>query len=245
MPQVGRGIPRLEAHAKVTGRAEYMHGLRIAGMLHGKIFRSTVPHGRIKRIDTRAAQQLPGVHRVITGEDIRALIPEPYYGPAFHDQPILALDKVRYVGEPVAVVLASDPHVAERGAELIEADYDELPAVYDEIAALSAGRHRPRRAQARRHVPGPQAPGRPHQHQCGARLPFAPRRARDRDGVGRSRARAHVQDPAGRAPAARAVRLGRRAERRRHRHPYRRRRCRRSCASRSRACSAGRRRACA
>src|SRR6266850_1527165 len=138
MPQVGRSIPRLEARAKVTGRAEYMHGLRLPGMLHGKIVRSTVPHGRIARIDTSAARALAGVHRVVTGEDIRALIPEPYYGPAFHDQPILALDKVRYVGEPVAVVLASDPHVAERAAQLIEADYDELPAVYDEIEALTS-----------------------------------------------------------------------------------------------------------
>jgi CO/xanthine dehydrogenase Mo-binding subunit len=137
MPQVGRSIPRLEARAKVTGRAEYMHGLRLPGMLHGKIVRSTVPHGRITRIETSAARALAGVHRVVTGEDIRALIPEPYYGPAFHDQPILALDKVRYVGEPVAVVLASDPHVAERAAQLIEAEYDELPAVYDEIEALS------------------------------------------------------------------------------------------------------------
>ena len=52
---------------------------------------------------------MPGVHRVVTGEDVRGIIPEPYYGPAFHDQPILALDKVRYVGEPVAVALAADP----------------------------------------------------------------------------------------------------------------------------------------
>src|SRR6266851_1804150 len=138
MAQIGRGIPRLEAHAKVTGRAEYMHHLRVPGMLHGKIFRSTVPHGRIRSIDTRAARELAGVHRVVTGEDIRSLIPEPYYGPAFHDQPILALDKVRYVGEPVAVVLAADPHVAERGVELIDAQYDELAAVYDEIEALSS-----------------------------------------------------------------------------------------------------------
>jgi CO/xanthine dehydrogenase Mo-binding subunit len=138
MPQVGRSIPRLEARAKVTGRAEYMHGLRLPGMLYGKIVRATVPHGRIARIETSAARALAGVHRVVTGEDIRALIPEPYYGPAFHDQPILALDKVRYVGEPVAVVLAADPHVAERAAQLIEADYDELPAVYDEIEALSS-----------------------------------------------------------------------------------------------------------
>ncbi len=76
-----------------------------------------------------------GVVRVVTGEDIRALIPSPYYGPAFHDQPILALDKVRYVGEPVAAVLAADPHVAEQAAQAIVAEYEELPAVYDEVEA--------------------------------------------------------------------------------------------------------------
>ena len=77
------------------------------------------------------------MHRVITGEDIRAIIPEPYYGPAFHDQPILALDKVRYVGEPVAVVLATDPHVAEQAVQLITAEYEELPAVFDEVEAMN------------------------------------------------------------------------------------------------------------
>ena len=79
---------------------------------------------------------MPGVHAVITGDDILRLIPDPYYGPAFHDQPILALDKVRHVGEPVAVVLAADPHIAEQALSLIEAEYDELPAVYDEVEAL-------------------------------------------------------------------------------------------------------------
>ena len=78
------------------------------------------------------------MHRVVTGEDVRALIAEPYYGPAFHDQPVLALDKVRYVGEPVAVVLAADPHVAEEAAHLIEAEYEELPAVYDEVEAMTS-----------------------------------------------------------------------------------------------------------
>src|ERR1700722_2407613 len=136
MKQVGRDIPRLEVRAKVTGRTEYVHNLRLPGMLYGKIARSTVPHGRIRTIDTSAAKAVAGVHRVITGEDIRKLIPEPYYGPAFHDQPILALDKVHHVGEPVAAVLASDPHVAERAAQLIEVEYDELPAVYDEVAAM-------------------------------------------------------------------------------------------------------------
>jgi CO/xanthine dehydrogenase Mo-binding subunit len=137
-PQVGRSVPRLESWLKVTGRAEYVHNLRLPGMLYGKIFRSTVAHGRIKRIDTAAAQQLAGVYRVITSKEIGEVVPEPYYGPAFHDQPILALDKVRYVGEPVAVVLASDPHVAEEGVHLITAEYEELPAVYDEVEAMTS-----------------------------------------------------------------------------------------------------------
>ena len=135
---VGRSIPRLEARAKVTGRAEYVHNMRVPGMLHAKIFRSTVAHGRILAIDVVAARAMPGVFAVYTGEDIRKLIPEPYYGPAFHDQPILALDKVRYVGEPVAVVLAADSHVAEAAAQLISAEYEELPAVFDEIEAMTS-----------------------------------------------------------------------------------------------------------
>jgi CO/xanthine dehydrogenase Mo-binding subunit len=137
-PQVGRSVPRLESWLKVTGRAEYVHNLRLPGMLYGKIFRSTVAHGRIKRIDVAAAQALAGVYRVITSREVRELIPEPYYGPAFHDQPVLAIDKVRYVGEPVAVVLASDPHVAEEALHLITAEYEELPAVYGEVEAMTS-----------------------------------------------------------------------------------------------------------
>ena len=137
-PQVGRSVPRLESWLKVTGRAEYVHNLRLPGMLYGKIFRSTVAHGRIKRIDVAAAQALAGVCRVITSREVRELIPEPYYGPAFHDQPVLAIDKVRYVGEPVAVVLASDPHVAEEAVHLITAEYEELPAVYGEVEAMTS-----------------------------------------------------------------------------------------------------------
>src|SRR3954469_19662708 len=135
---VGRSIPRREGREKVTGRAEYIHHLRLPGMLYGKIFRSTVAHGRIKSLDVSEARALPGVHRVVTAEDVRKLIPSPYYGPAFHDQPVLAIDKVHYVGEPVAVVLASDPHVADNAAQLIEADYEELPAVYDEVEAMTS-----------------------------------------------------------------------------------------------------------
>ena len=135
---IGQSVPRLESRDKVTGRAEFIHTMQLPGMLHAKVFRSDVPHGRITSIDTAEAAAVPGVFGVYTGEDIKKVIPEPYYGPAFHDQPILALDKVRHVGEPVAVVLAEDPHVAEEAAQLIYAEYVELPAVYDEIKALDS-----------------------------------------------------------------------------------------------------------
>src|SRR6201995_44935 len=136
--QIGRSVPRLEAREKVTGRAEYTHLMSVPNMVHGKIFRSTVPHGRIKSIDTSAAKKIPGVFRVITAEDVRKVIPDPYYGPAFHDQPILAIDKVRFVGEPVAVVVASDPHIAEAAVHEIVAEYEDLPAVYDEVEAMTS-----------------------------------------------------------------------------------------------------------
>jgi CO/xanthine dehydrogenase Mo-binding subunit len=106
-------------------------------MLHAKLFRSTVAHGHIKSLDISAAKQLPGVLHVVTVEDIKQFIPNPYYGPAFHDQPILADGIVRFVGEPVAAVLAPDPHVAEQAVQLITAQYEELPAVYDEIDAFT------------------------------------------------------------------------------------------------------------
>ncbi len=136
--QIGQSLPRLEAREKVTGRAEYTRHVRLPGMLHAKILRSTLPHARIKRVHTHDAAALEGVHQVVTIEDIRALIPHPYYGPAFHDQPILADGKVRFAGEPVAVALASDPRVAEAALDLISVEYDELPAVMDESEAATS-----------------------------------------------------------------------------------------------------------
>ena len=136
--QIGRSVPRLEGREKVTGRAEYTHTMRIPGMVHAKLFRSTVAHGKIKSVDTSAAKQLPGVLHVVTIDDVMKVLPNPYYGPAFHDQPILAHEKVRFVGEPVAAVIATDPHIAEQAVQLITAEYDELPAVYDEVEALTS-----------------------------------------------------------------------------------------------------------
>ncbi len=136
--QVGRSVARLETRAKVTGRVDYIHNLRIHGMLYGKIVRSTIPHGLIRDIDVSAAAAVEGVDSVVTSADVLKVIPDPYYGPAFHDQPILAIGKVRHVGEPVAVVLAEDPHVAEEAAQLVAVEYEELPAVFDEIEAADS-----------------------------------------------------------------------------------------------------------
>jgi len=137
--QIQRSVRRLESRAKVDGSAEYIYNLRLPGMLYGKIFRSSVAHGRILNIDISAALAVEGVEAVIIGKDVCTLIPDPYYGPAFADQPILALEKVRHIGEPVAVVLAKDPHVAEEAAELIVAEYDPLDAVFDEVEAAQPG----------------------------------------------------------------------------------------------------------
>lgn len=134
--QIGRSVPRLEGPEKVSGRASYVHNLKLPGMLYAKIFRSTVAHGRILSIDVSAAREMEGVEHVFTGEDVKTIVPNPYFGPAFHDQPVLAIDKVHFVGEPVAVVLARDPYVAAEAAQLITAEYEELPAVFDEVEAM-------------------------------------------------------------------------------------------------------------
>ena len=137
--EVGRPILRLESNAKVDGSVEYIHNLHLPGMLYGRIHRSSIPHGRIVKVDASAALAVEGVHAVFTAEDVAGIVPNPYYGPAFHDQPILALGKVRYVGEPVAIVLAADPHAAEEAADLVAVEYEPLEAVFDEVAAAAPG----------------------------------------------------------------------------------------------------------
>ena len=110
-------------------------------MLHGKVFRSTVPHGHIRNIDTAAARAMYGKSIRVFVTRRHVLLADPrgtYYRPAFHDQPNLAIHKVCHVGEPVAVVLARDPHVAEQAVQAIVAEYEELPAVYDEVAAMQS-----------------------------------------------------------------------------------------------------------
>jgi CO/xanthine dehydrogenase Mo-binding subunit len=129
-----------DARERVTGRLDLVQDLTVPGMLHGAIARSTVAHGWIRSIDAAAARAVPGVVAVVTGEDVRQL-PDlrPIYGPQIKDQPIVALDRVRHVGDPVALIAAETRRAAEEAAALIDVRYDDLPAVFDPVEAMQPG----------------------------------------------------------------------------------------------------------
>ncbi|MFQ5501781.1 MAG: molybdopterin-dependent oxidoreductase [Phycisphaerae bacterium] len=134
---VGVSIPRIDAADKATGRAIYTADIHLPGMLHAKILGSPIAHGRIKYIDTSRAKALPGVIAVLTGQDV----PDTMYGvsPARYDEYVLARDKVRHVGDEVAVVAAVDERTAERAISLIDVEYEELPTVLDPFEATAEG----------------------------------------------------------------------------------------------------------
>ncbi len=130
----------LDAHDRVTGRINYAIDIALPKMIHAKLLRSTSPHARIVSIDTSRAKQVPGVLAVLTGADIAARSDiNPWYGPVYRDQPILAIGKVRYVGEPVVAVAAIDTDVAQEALDLIDVVYDELTPVFDVDDAIAAG----------------------------------------------------------------------------------------------------------
>jgi CO/xanthine dehydrogenase Mo-binding subunit len=130
----------IDARERVTGRVPYTINVELPGMLHAKVLRSESPHARLIRVDASRARELPGVVAVLTGDDILAMDSiQPRFGPVLRDQPILAYGKVRFVGEPVAAVAAVNADVAAEALDLIEVDYEELPAVFDADAALADG----------------------------------------------------------------------------------------------------------
>src|SRR6266852_1255422 len=129
---IGRSVPRLEDLPLVTGRGRFAGDISFPHQLHMRVARSPVAHGRIVAIDAAAARATPGVVAVWTAADIADVPPidfregrierlEPYR------QPVLAVDRVRYVGEPVAAVFATDPYIAEDAADLVEVAVEELP----------------------------------------------------------------------------------------------------------------------
>jgi xanthine dehydrogenase D subunit len=140
---VGQSPLRPDGTSKAKGEFAFSSDLWADDMLWGATLRSPHPHARIERIDLTAALALPGVHAVLTAEDVPG---ERHYGLEVVDQPVLASDEIRYQGEPVAVVAADHPETARRAAALITVDYRVLPPVTDPEAALAAG-------QLVRHVP--------------------------------------------------------------------------------------------
>ncbi len=138
-PLVGQALPYLDAVERVTGTVPYTLNFELPGMLHVKLLRSPHAHARIRRIDASAAERLPGVVYVLTGPKLRELPVNPHYGVVILDKPIVAIDKVRYVGDIVAAVVAVDEDTAADALDHIEVDYEPLPAVFDAEEALRPG----------------------------------------------------------------------------------------------------------
>ena len=122
---VGKPHPRLDGSDTVTGRAAYTVDVVLPSMLHAKLFRSSVAHARIRRVNTSRALSLPGVAAVLTADDV----PRKRFGFSVQDEQIFAGDKVRYIGDVIAAVAAVEDDVAEQAVGLIDWDYDDLPAV--------------------------------------------------------------------------------------------------------------------
>ena len=140
-PQTGSKIgvsqPRRDAREKLRGQAQFVGDMLVPRMLHGRVLRSPVAHGRIVSIDTTAAERIPGVVCVLTGADLSDL--DPYYGHAIKDRPIVAIDKVRFHGEQVAAVAAETPAAAAAAVEAIVVSYEELPVVSNVQEAVAPG----------------------------------------------------------------------------------------------------------
>ena len=123
---IGERVRRADGVPKTTGEFEYASDLQAAGMLWGHTLRSPHPHARLRSIDISGAVASPGVHAVLTHDDVPG---EKTYGLEFRDQPVLAIDRVRYFGEPVALVAAEHPEQARRAAEQVRVEYELLEPI--------------------------------------------------------------------------------------------------------------------
>ena len=132
---VGKRVPRVDAREKVTGEAIYAADIKLSNMLYGKILRSTHSHARIVKVDTTEALRLPGVKAVVTSKDLHS---DSRYGGFLKDQQPFAVDKVRYIGEPIAAVAATAEEIADKALDLIKVQYEKLPAVFDPEEAMKA-----------------------------------------------------------------------------------------------------------
>src|SRR3954447_5323957 len=131
-PMIGVPLGRVDGYEKVTGQARYSADVALPGTLWGGVLRSPLPHARILHVDTARARALSGVRAVLTGADLGGRL----YGRSIADVPILAFDRVRYVGEPVVAVAAEDRDTVEEALTLADVEYAELPAIFDPLTAM-------------------------------------------------------------------------------------------------------------
>ncbi|MFN8111420.1 MAG: xanthine dehydrogenase family protein molybdopterin-binding subunit [Thermoleophilia bacterium] len=131
---LGHSVPRKDSAQKIRGQARYVGDMEVPGMLHGKVLRSEIPAGRIRSIDASVAEAMPGVVCVLVGTDLLDI--DPYYGHAIRDRPIIAIDRVRFAGEPVAVVAAETEAQAEAAVRAIHVEYEPTPAAVDLDGAI-------------------------------------------------------------------------------------------------------------
>jgi CO/xanthine dehydrogenase Mo-binding subunit len=129
---IGKSHPRLDGPDTATGRATYTVDVVLPSMLQAKLFRSSVPHAKIRRLDTSRARGLAGVAAVLTADDV----PRKRFGFTIQDEEIFAGTKVRYVGDVIAAVAAVDEETAEEAIGFIDCDYEELPGAFDIDDAL-------------------------------------------------------------------------------------------------------------
>jgi len=148
---VGQSVRRLDIEAKVQGRRRFPQDMSMPGMLHAVVVWAAHPHARIRRIDPSAALAVPGVVAVLTHEDV----PVNEYGINIYDQPVLAGDKVRWLGDRVAVVVAESLRAAERARDLVKVDYEELPVVDNPLDGMKPDAplvHEDRRSNLLKHI---------------------------------------------------------------------------------------------
>ena len=149
MSTVGQSIKRFEDHRLLTGVGSFVDDIRLPDMLHASVVRSPHPHALIRKVDTAAARSLPGVAAAISGQDLMGVLKEEPPSALWSDEsvlllkapghPVLATDRVCYVGQAVVMVVAETLQLAQDAAELVIVDYDALPAVVDPFDALKDG----------------------------------------------------------------------------------------------------------
>lgn len=137
MSGLGENFPRVDGPAKLRGWAQFTADVEMPGMVYAKVLRSSYAHAQLTRVDASQAKKLPGVVAVLTRDDLKGM--NAYFGPVVKDQAVVAVDRVRYVGDIIAAVAAEEKDIAEEALELIAVDYEPLAAVFDPAEAMKPG----------------------------------------------------------------------------------------------------------